>query len=144
MNYPSFVFYQTVDEYKEHYEKKYCQTPIITFDGISVRFRRDQFAHCFYESSQRNGIKDIFSEERKIRIDWIKAALHDPNAELFVGWDKKKKRADNKSRVTLVVGNYVVVIRLTGNKNAKFVTAYIADSTRTLEKIKRSPRWTPS
>ncbi len=143
MTYPPFVFYQTVDEYKAHYEKVYCKGPITTFDGIMVRFRKDRFEHCFSESTKRNKVKDCFSKPRAKRIDWIKATLKDPNAELHVGWDGKKKRYDCTHRVALVVNDYVVVIRLSGKSKAQFVTAYVADSASTLAKIKGSPKWVP-
>jgi hypothetical protein len=141
--YPSLVTYRTVDEYCSHFERVYCGGPITTFDGIAVRFRKDRFGHCFYESSQRNKVKDVFSIQRAERIDWIKATLEDPNADLHVGWDGKKKRYDRCHRVALVSGDYVVVIRLVGNQKAQFVTAYVADSSRTLAKIKGSPKWVP-
>jgi hypothetical protein len=137
------VHYKTEAEYISHYNRVYCQGPIITFDGISVRFRKNRFNHCFYESTKRNQIKDIFSTQRAERIDWIKAALQDPNADLHVGWDRKKKRYDASHRVALVVSNYVVVIRLSGNLSGQFVTAYIADTPSTLAKIKGSPKWVP-
>ncbi len=141
--YPPLVHYGTVAEYRAHYERVYCRQAIITFDGISVRFRKDRFNHCFYESTKRNRIKDLFSTQRAERIDWIEAALKDSNAELHVGWDGKKKRYDQSHRVALVVGEYVVVIRFSGNLSAQFVTAYVADSPSTLAKIKGSPKWVP-
>jgi hypothetical protein len=141
--YPPLVYYETVDEYRIHYERIYCNASIITFDGIGVRFRKERFDHCFYESTMRNNVKDLFSKERAERIDWIKAALEDPNAELFVGWDKKKKKQDPSHRVALVVGNYVVVIRLNSKQTAQFVTAYVAGTPSTLAKIKGSPEWVP-
>ena len=75
MIYPSLVYYQTIAEYRSHYKRVYCQKPIRTFDGIAVRFRNDIFDHCFFESTQRNQVKDVFSNTRAKRIDWIKAAL---------------------------------------------------------------------
>ncbi|MCD4676643.1 MAG: hypothetical protein K8S18_11720 [Desulfobacula sp.] len=141
MAYPPLVQYQTVDEYRAHYEQVYCRKPIITFDVIAVRFRKSRFGHCFYESTQRKQIKDEFSIQRAERIDWIKAALQDTDAELYVGWDGTRKRYDRNHRVTLVVGNYVVVIRLSSMKSAQFVTAFVADSPSTLQKIKRNPKW---
>jgi len=108
---------------------------------LIVRFRKDRFDHCFYESTQRNRIKDRFSPKRAERIDWIKAALQDESADLYVGWDRKKKRYSTFHRVVVIVNNYVVVIRLLKNKKAEFVTAYVADSTSTIEKIRRSPLW---
>ncbi len=88
-------------------------------------------------------MKDTFSTQRAERINWIKAALQDPNAELYVGWNGKKKRYDQSHRVALVIGDYIVVIRLSGKQNAQFVTAYVADSPSTIAKIKRSPKWVP-
>lgn len=143
MSYPPMVEYESVEEYRLRYERIYCSHELTTFDGYKVRFRKDQFDHCFYESTGRDGIKDAFSKKRAERIDWIKAALEDPNAELYVGWDKKKKRYDNSHRVSMVINDYVVVIRLGNNKKAQFVTAYVADSLSTLAKIKRNPKWGP-
>ncbi len=142
MEYPALVHYATEVEYREHYEKVYCRGPITTFDNIKVRFRKDRFDHCFFESTRRNGIKDQLSPTRTPRIDWIQATLQDPKADLFIGWDGKRKRYDKSSRVAVVVGNYVVVIRLTGADKAEFVTAYVADSDFTLERIKKGPKWT--
>jgi len=141
--YPPLVYYETVREYCLHYEHIYCTICVKTFDGISVRFRKKYFNHCFYESTMRNQVKDAFSTERAERIDWIKAALEDPKAGLHVGWDKKKKRYDKSHRVALANGNYVVVIRLKPDKSAYFVTAYVADTMSTLKKIKGSPKWVP-
>ncbi|TVQ53254.1 MAG: hypothetical protein EA377_08480 [Phycisphaerales bacterium] len=141
MSVPPFVQYETTDEYRAHYERMYCQSPVPTFDGYQVRFRKDRFEHCFYESTRRNKVKDQFSWQRAKRIDWIKAALQDPDAELYVGWDNKRKRHDHTHRVTVIVEDYVVVIRLSKRMTAQFVTAYVADSQRTIDRIRSSPRW---
>lgn len=141
MSYPPLIKYKTTNEYRQHYELIYCLASITTFDGIEVRFRKDRFNHCFFESSKRNNVKDRFSRIRSERIDWIQAALKDPEAELFVGWDRKRKKFDMNHRVAVVVQNYVVVIRITGEKKAQFVTAYLADSASTISRIRRSPRW---
>lgn len=112
MPYPSLVRYEAEEEYRQHYEQIYCKGPIKTFDGITVRFDKSMFDHCFFESSRRDTNKDTFSVKRGERIDWIKAALQDPSSEKYVGWDRKKKRYNNKRRVTIVMGNYVVIIQL--------------------------------
>ena len=140
---PSLVSYSTPNEYRTHFEQTYCRSPISTFDGIQVRFRKTDFDHSFFESTRRNGIKDKFSLKRAERIDWIKAVLMDPNADLRVGWNKKKKRYDISRRVALVVGPYVVVIALQKNNTtkAKFITSYLADSGSTVKKILKSPVW---
>jgi len=141
MPYPPLVKYDTVDEYRQHYERKYCRGAISTFDYISVRFRKNRFNHCFFESCKRNQQKDQFSRLRAERIDWIKAALQDPSAELYVGWDKRKRAYDNSRRVAVAVNNYVVVIRLTGQQGAQFVTAYVADSPNTIKRIRNCLKW---
>ncbi|MCE5336703.1 MAG: hypothetical protein LLG06_19155 [Desulfobacteraceae bacterium] len=143
MAYPPLVYYSTEAEYRSHFERVYCAGSIATFDGITVRFQKDCFDHCFFESTRRNQVKDAFSRQRAERVDWIKATLQDPNADLYIGWDRKKKRYDKSHRVAIVIGNYVVVIRMSGSRAAQFVTAYVADSASTLAKIKKSPRWTP-
>lgn len=143
LEYPPLVYYGTEAEYRLHYERIYCKETITTFDGINVRFRKERFDHCFYESKGRNRVKDLFSEKRAQRIDWIKTALKDSDAELYIGWDRKRKRHDPGHRVALVVKDYVVVIRIGNNKKAQFVTAYVADSASTLAKIKGSPKWVP-
>ena len=144
MAYPPLVQYATEQEYRSHFERAYCCGAILCFDGIAVRFEKKDFDHCFFESGNRNGIKDQFSTLRAERIDWIKAALQDAQADLFVGWDSKRRRYDHGHRVTLVMGNYVVVIRIASGKKARFATAFVADSQRTLDRIRRSPKWTPT
>lgn len=142
MNYPPLVQYASEADYRTHFERVYCRGPITTFDGISVRFRRCQFDHGFFESSQRNRVKDLFSTQRAERIDWIKATLQDPNSDRFVGWDRNSRTYDNTRRVALVQWDYVVVIALTGSVSAQFVTAYVVDTPNSLARIRRSPRWT--
>ena len=141
MSFPPLVHYRTVREYRAHYERIYCCGPIKTFDNIRVRFRKAWFDHCFFESTHRNKKKDHFSKMRSERIDWIKATLQDPNAELYVGWDSERKRYDKSRRVAVVVQDYVVVIRLIGHDKAQFVTAYVADSMSTIDRIRSSPKW---
>ena len=147
MSYPPFVCYTTEAEYRQHFQRVYCRGPIQTFDGIAVRFRKEAFDHCFFESSQRNRIKDKFSRKRAERVDWIKTALQDPNSERYQGWDRDRKAFDPNRRVTIVLSNYVVVIAMTGPKNANFVTAYVVDSPsqpgrpNTLHQIRRGPKW---
>lgn len=147
MDYPPLVHHTDEASYRNHFERVYCRGPVTTFDAIQVRFRRDQFFHCFFESSRRDGTKDQFSRVRAERIDWIKAALEDPDSERFLGWDRIRRRYDTKRRVAVVLGNYVVVISMTRKTSAQFITAFLADSTgergqySTIEKIHRSPKW---
>lgn len=140
---PPKVTYATESDYRSHFHRVYCQAPIMTFDGIPVRFRRNDFDHCMFESSRRDGTKDRFSKERSERIDWIKATLESPDAELYQGWDKQRKRCDPDSRVAVVYEEFVVVIRVKqaadGTRRASFVTAYLADAS--IGKIRSMPKW---
>ena len=130
-------------DYKQLYLTYYCDPnkPIKTFDGITVKFFPDKFEHAFYESNDRQlGDKGKFSLIRAERILWIKDTLEDPSADLRVGWDKKFKTYDKSRRVAVVKNNYVVVIWVRNNSEAKFVTAYEADNS--INKILASPKWT--
>jgi len=124
LNYPPLLQSKAPAEYRSLFESNYCRTPIKTFDGIEVRFRKRDFNHCFFESVHAKD--DTFSPVRAERLLWIKAALRDPNSERYVGWNKKGKRYDKDRRVTLVKDNYVVVIALTGNQKADFITGQLS------------------
>ncbi len=148
MPYPSLLGLSGEAQYRAHFETTYCAGPVFTFDGVEVRFRRSDFDHCCFESSRRDRSKDRFSRSRAERLDWIGAALRDPNAELFIGWDRNRKRYDPNRRVAVVMQNYVVVIAITGPNRADFVTAYLAETQSqkparpsTLDRIRSSPKW---
>ena len=51
-------------DYRCHFFLSYCRQPILTHDGIPVRFRETDFEHAFFESSGRDGVKDAFSAVR--------------------------------------------------------------------------------
>jgi len=141
MPYPQLVKYNSKSNYRNHFETVYCSGPIITHDGVPVRFKKADFNHAFFESV--NSKDDTFSPLRAERIDWIKAALQDPNSPMYLGWNKKKKCYENNRRVTLAQGNYVVVIAISKRGNGFFSTAFVANSHYTLSKIQQSPAWTP-
>ncbi len=90
MQYPPLVRYESEAQYRKHFEQAYCSGEILTFDNMPVRFKKLDFDHAFYES--RKTKDDTFSLKRAERIDWIKAALEDPNSERYVGWDNKRKK----------------------------------------------------
>lgn len=104
MPYPPLLKGKNAAEYRSFFNSNYCRAPIQTFDGIGVRFRKRDFNHCFFETVHSKD--DTFSVQRAERLLWIKAALQDPNAELYVGWDNKKKRPAYGRRVTIVFGDY--------------------------------------
>jgi hypothetical protein len=123
----------------EHFRKVYCIGPIPTFDNIMVRFDKRDFLHLFFES--RGGKKNVFSSRRAERVDWIKAALEDPAAELFQGYDKTTKSYGPDRRVCVVSGDYVVIIALTDKDKAHIITAFVIDNPEALKQIKGSPKW---
>lgn len=130
--------------YRQHFEHNYCNGVIITHDGIRVYFSKQDFDHAFFESSGRRGEKDVFSIVRAQRMNWIAAALSDPAAVCYQGWDNKNKCHDVRRRVAVVVQDFVVVISLSTRRDgaikAKFVTCYRADNS--IGKIQQSPLWT--
>lgn len=137
------VLYQTEAEYRSHFLREYCGGHVQTFDCIPVFFNPGQFDHCFFESTRRDGVKDVFSTVRAKRIDWIGATLRHPGAALFAGWNKKRKAHEQARRVAVVHDDFVVVIGLRlkadDSLKANFVTCYDADNS--IAMIKRSPVW---
>ena len=139
---PAFVHYATEAKYRAHYERCYCREVIHTFDGLRVHFPKQQFDDAFFESANRKARdKSVFAQERAERIDWIRAAVEDPTAELYQGWDRDKKVIARGRRISLVFGNYVVVLQIYSKRtSATFITAYLADPD-TIRKIRSNPRW---
>lgn len=137
---------QLADEaaYRQHFEQHYCRAVITTHDGIRVYFKATDFGHAFFESTLRNGVKDTaLSPARAERMDWIAATLSDPAAVRFQGWDGKKHKYDPTRCVSVVHGDFVVVLRLSkkadGTLKANFVTCY--DANNSIGKIRQSPLW---
>lgn len=130
--------------YRAHYERTLCRGGIVTHDGIRVFFKRDEFDHAFFESSDRRGANDVFSLERAMRMDWIPVALADPKVPCFQGWDRKKRRHDPTRRVAVVIDDFVIVIGIWrtrgGVMKANFITCYRAENS--IGKIRQSPGWT--
>ena len=62
---PDLLIYEDEREYLAYYRKEYCRKSVLTFDGIRVYFREDRFFHAFYESSNRDGRKNKFSDQRQ-------------------------------------------------------------------------------
>lgn len=141
--YPPLLVLADEAAYEAHFLARYCRGPIVTFDGIKVWFRPNKFRHDFFESSNRDGVKDLFSVKRAQRMDWIEATLKDSTAVLKQGWIKEEKRHDPMRRVALVNGNYVVIIAINTRNpgKANFVTAFVADTPHTLNQIRSAPPW---
>ena len=134
----------TEEELRELWRQEYCRQVIHTHDGVRVKFYDSNFDHAFYESSDRRQSankkkhKDILSPVRLSRMLWIKDVLADPDAEMFDGYESKTRKYNSNKRVSVVKGNYVVVIEMQKGGHATFITAYVADNS--IEKIKQSPK----
>ena len=134
----------TEQEFRDLWSQEYCRKLIKTHDGIRVHFYDNNFNHAFYESSQRNQSgrkksKDILSPRRLARMMWIKDVLTDPEAEMYVGYDSASQSYTQSKRVSVVKNDYVVVIQIYKEKEARFITAFNADNS--IDKIKMGPRW---
>jgi hypothetical protein len=139
---PPLVDFDTEDEYREYFHAAYCRAPIVTFDGIPVRFRKSDFDHCCFRRSDRRGEKDTFCPVRARRTDWIGVVLRDPNADLYFGWDRKRKCVDYDCRVAVAFGRYVLAVRLDKTRTkAFFITAYLADNKQSVDKVRSCPKW---
>lgn len=143
-NTPPLRKFKSVDECRKYFEEKYCKEDLITFDNIAVRFYPEKFDDAFFESkNKKERDKSIFSIKRAERIDWIEYVLKSEEAELYVGWNRDKKTYRKDRRIAIISPeNYVVIITLLKDNNAKFITAYLADSPNTAKLIRKNPRWT--
>lgn len=143
---PPLVHLNSPRDYLNRYKSRYCRQDIRTHDGIRVYFGESKFGHAFYENSNHKaGAKDVFSEHRAQRIDWVKYVLEHPEAELHCGWNKREKCHHQDRRVAFLAEDFVVVtqLSLSGANQLKgnFVTCYTADSLRTRQKIREAPVW---
>jgi hypothetical protein len=124
-------------EMRQIWHDEYCVNEIETFDNVKVKFYDDMFDHCFYESANRiANDKSILSLNRLEKMLWIKDTLQDGEAILKKGWDNYNKNYYKNRRVSIVKGNYVVIIRFTGKLKARLVTAYEKED---IENILESP-----
>ena len=134
----------TESDFRRIWKDEYCDisNPIYTFDDILVKFYEDMFDHAFYEShNKKQADKSILSLNRCQKMLWIKDALKDPTAIIKKGWLKRYKSYTNSRRVAIVKDNYVVIIVITDEKKAKFITAYEVNEEENLQKILNSPDW---
>ena len=141
MSLPPLLRLASPSEYRRHYITQYCHSSIRTFDGISVRFFPEVFGHAFYrDSSPTAHDKAVFDYDRAARLDWIRAVLQNPAAELY------RRTMPNSSvrRIALHGPTRYAVIIQPGKRDptqARFITAYIVDSNSALAKMRSNPRW---
>jgi len=127
--------------YRAYFEAQYCSTPVVTFDGIAVRFFPEMFDHAFYrDSSPTARDKANFDLKRAQRMDWIRAVLKDSSLELY-------RRVMPNSKVRRIAlepsTRYAVIMQIDSRnpRRARFGTAYVVDSASALMKMRSNPRW---
>jgi len=129
--------------YRTHYVENYVRGNVVTKDGVRVFFNQNKFTHAFFESTNRDGNKDQFSNDRAQRMDWIAATLTSAQAIWYQGWDKRRQQYDGSRCATVAFDRFVVVLRFRARRDgvvlADFVTCYHADNS--IGKIRQSPNW---
>ncbi|TYB33044.1 MAG: hypothetical protein FXF49_08385 [Flexistipes sinusarabici] len=140
---PPFLNLSNIFEYQDYYYENYCKKPVITHDNIPVYFKYNSFNHICYESSNRDGNKDIFSTARAKRLPWIRHTIESPKSILYQGWNKKSNTYDPTRRVAHLYENFVVIITIGMRKNGalkgNLLTCY--DANNSIYKIRNSPLW---
>ena len=133
----------TEAELRQLWSDTYCNDPIITYDGIEVKFYSNMFNHAFFESyNRKEKDKLILSLNRCEKMFWIKDTLEDSSAILKQGWINKTKTYDNNRRVAFVKGNYVVIILIYSVKKARFISAFEINNVDNLKLFLGGPDWT--
>lgn len=133
-------------DYRSHFIANFTRAPL-TFQTSQGRapiyFAADKFDHAFFESSRRDGVKDVFSLARAERMDDIAVVLADRSVPRHAGWDAQTRSHSHTRCVSIAIDEFVVVVRLgltrTGYLKGNFVTCYVADNS--IGKILAAPEW---
>ncbi|KIC43849.1 hypothetical protein RA28_19685 [Ruegeria sp. ANG-S4] len=143
MTLPPFLNLPDEAAYRAHFNANFVHAEVTTHHGIRVHFKEADFGHAFFESTQRNGVKDQFSADRSQRMDWILHTINDANADWYKGWIRRTKTYDSTRSVAVACGDFVVVLRFHARRDgqlaANFMTCYFADNS--IGKIRQSPAW---
>ena len=127
--------------YRTYFEAQYCNTTVVTFDGITVQFFSEMFNHAFYRDSSRTAKdKANFDLKRAQRMDWIKAVLEHSSLQLY----RRVMPNSKVRRIALEPSTpYAVIIQIDSRNahRARFITAYVVDSPSALTKMRSNPRW---
>ena len=134
---PPLLTLSLESDYREYFINKYCKSPVITHDTISIRFKVNIFDHAFFENNDQS-----FSFRRATRMDWIEDALTNSCYPSYHGWDNKKMVYLKKRRVTLYDNNFLVVTEVFNNGiRGEFITAYTANQNKINMIRSKSPLW---
>jgi hypothetical protein len=127
--------------YRERFNEEYVNySPLVMHDGMRVMFYPEMFDHAFFQDTDRGGrrIPPVFSLERAERLLWIQGCLTDPSLPSY-----RRVMANGEVRRLILVESeqYLVVLRGVRGLTARFLTAYVADASGTVAKIKANPIW---
>lgn len=132
--------------YRSHYVSAFARAPLNFHTSVGsapIYFAAGRFEHAFFESSNRDGVKDQFSLVRAQRMDEISTALASATAERRAGWDSQKRSHDHTHCVSVALNDFVVIVRLgltkAGYLRGNFVTCFVADNS--IGKIRSAPVW---
>ena len=138
---PPLLYRPDAAAYRMHFIRHYCMTPVVTFDSISVEFFPEVFEHAFYrDSNPTANDKAVFDLARAQRLNWIRAVLEEPTCNLY----RRTMPGHRTRRIALEPTTpYAVIIQIDTRSltRARFITAYIVDSTRALQGMISNPRW---
>lgn len=127
--------------YRRYFSEQYVAAiPLVTFDGIRVRFFPAIFDHAFFRDiSRSSGDKSLFARERAERMDWIRAILQDSTVELY----KRQVRGKIRRIALEPAERYAVIIQIRSadGRVADFMTAYVVNSDSALAKMRSNPKW---
>ncbi|MCD1267821.1 hypothetical protein B5M43_003030 [Microbacterium sp. MEC084] len=133
-------------DYRAYYLENLTRAPLplrTSVGNAPVYFDRHRFDHAFFESTNRDGVKNQFSLPRARHMDEIGAILASSTADRRAGWDSKRRTHDQTSCVSIAVDDFVVIVRLgltnTGYLRGQFITCFVADNS--IGKIRTAPAW---
>ena len=116
--YSELTYLKNEEKYRNLFEREYCQKEIITCHNIVVKFYARHFDHAFFSRSNRRS----------------------NNIPIYQGHNSKTKKSDKSRRVSLLTPDgYVVVIRMTGEDKAEFLTAFVINDSAVIGKIRSNP-----
>jgi hypothetical protein len=141
---PPLLHLPDAKAYHAYFQAEYvARSPVITYDGIQVRFFANQFTHAFFRDSTRGANdKAVFDWDRAKRMVWIRPVLSDPSLDV-----RRRTMDDGQTRRVVLHprARYVVVVQLYDDNplRAVFITAFwIRDpNSSSLGKIQSNPPW---
>ncbi len=116
------VFFDTIEEYRNLFQKEFLDMEILSFDNIPVKFKMGHFDHIFFRNKDS---KAKFDKRTAQSILKIKAMItwNMENTEMYEQFNPKSKRNE---RSHVLVYDWLFVILFKDEKKKVFfpITAY--------------------